>query len=93
MDSGILNPRWHAESIGLEAEALWEKARLRDRIDAAIAHEFEEVKAEGSHDLAVENAPETALPINEKVRELLRAIREGERRYRPTRGGDSIPLP
>lgn len=93
VDSGVLNPRWHDEVIGPQAQSVWEKARLRDRIDSAIAHEFEEAEAGGSHDLAVENAPDTALPIGEKVRELLRAIRAGEQQHRSTHGGDPIPLP
>jgi hypothetical protein len=42
VDSGVLSPQLNAEVIGPRASAIWEKARLRDRIDAVIAHEFEE---------------------------------------------------
>jgi hypothetical protein len=85
VDSGVLNPAWNAARIGPFAQALWEKSRLRHRIDAAIAHEYEEHQG-GSHESAVENAPETELPVGGRVRALLRAIRLGE-----TRGGGSSP--
>jgi hypothetical protein len=38
VDSGVLNPELNAEAIGPEASRLWAKSRLRDRIDAVIAH-------------------------------------------------------
>lgn len=83
VDSGVIDPRWHAEIIGPKAQALWEKSRLRHRIDAAIAHEDAERRT-GSHEAAVEQAPETELPVGGRVRALLRAIRLGEQ---ATRGG------
>jgi hypothetical protein len=83
VDSGVLNPRWHSEMIGQSAQALWEKSRLRHRIDAAIAHEDAEWRT-GSHAAAIEHAPETELPVGGPVRALLRAIRLGEQ---ATRGG------
>jgi hypothetical protein len=76
VDSGVLNPELDAAEIGPKAQAIWEKARLRDRIDAIIAHEFEEA-ARGSHEAAVRAAPETALPLGEDARGILRAIAEG----------------
>jgi hypothetical protein len=84
VDSGVLNPGWNAARIGPRARAIWEKSRLRDRIDAAIVHEFEEHRC-GSHEQAVERAPETDLPVGGRARALLRAIRLGEQ---STRGGD-----
>ncbi len=56
----------------------WGEARWRDRLDAAIAHEYEEAKG-GSHEYACEHAPDTGLPIGEPARRLLRTIRVGER--------------
>jgi hypothetical protein len=79
VDSGVLNPDWHAGVIGPSASALWARSRLRDRIDAAIAHEDMEHRA-GSHEAAVELIPETDLPVGSRVRALLRAIRLGEQR-------------
>jgi hypothetical protein len=57
-----------------EAGAVWAKSRLRDRIDAVIAHEEAE-SLTGDHDLAEAMAPETALPITNEARQILRAIR------------------
>ena len=87
VDSGVLNLAWNAEKVGPHAQAVWEKSRLRDRIDDAIAHEDMEWHT-GSHEAAVEHAPETDLPISARARALLRAIRLGEQ---STRGGDPSP--
>ena len=57
-----------------EAGPLWAKSRLRDRIDAIIAHEDAE-SLTGDHDLAEAMAPDTALPITDGARQLLRTIR------------------
>jgi hypothetical protein len=81
VDSGALNPRLNAEAIGPEASALWARSRLRDRIDAVIAHEYEEGGGI-SHDQVVERVAETALPIGENARRILRSIAEGEKRQR-----------
>jgi len=50
------------------------KSRLRDRIDAIIAHEDAE-SLTGDHDLAEAMAPDTTLPITNGARHILRAIR------------------
>lgn len=71
VNSGCLNPDLIAGSPGADEFA---RARLRDRIDAIIAHEYEEDRL-GDHALALQHGPETALRITEKSRELLRAIR------------------
>ena len=71
VDSGVLNPSLHPV-------AMWAKARLRDRIDAATVHEFEEAK-HGTHNEAVANAPGTDLPINDRVRDLLKTILKAEK--------------
>ena len=86
VDSGVLNPEQSA-NLNPPAPDDWRHARLRDRIDAAIAHEDMEWRA-GSHESAVELAPETDLPIGKRPRKLLRAIRLGEQGFR---GGASSP--
>ncbi|MEJ7637443.1 MAG: hypothetical protein WKF75_05475 [Singulisphaera sp.] len=48
LDSGILNPELF-KHLGPEASDTYANARLRDRIDAGIAHEFEEAKSGGDH--------------------------------------------
>jgi hypothetical protein len=78
LDSGILNPELF-QRLGPEAAGAYSRARLRDRIDAGIAHEYEEAKGGGSHEYAYEHAPETELPIRPEARELARRIRDGER--------------
>ena len=46
LDSGILNPDLF-KRLGPEASDAYTKARLRDRIDSGIAHEYEEAKGGG----------------------------------------------
>ena len=79
VDSGVLNPELNAEAIGPEASSLWARSRLRDRIDAVIAHEHEE-RIAGSHDDAVFLAVGTPLPISNRARRILEAIADHEAR-------------
>jgi hypothetical protein len=81
VDSGTLNPQLNAESIGPEASTVWAKSRLRDRIDAVIAHEH--LEAQGvPHDEVVQRAPDTELLISENPRRILRSMAEGAKRER-----------
>ena len=57
-----------------EAGAVWAKSRLRDRIDAVIAHEDAE-SLTGDHNFAEAMAPNTTLPITDGARHILRVIR------------------
>jgi hypothetical protein len=57
-----------------EVGTVWAKSRLRDRIDAVIAHEDAE-SLTGDHDPAEALAPNTTLPITDGARHILRAIR------------------
>ena len=50
VDSGVLNPDLLK---GLKGGRIWPKMRLKDRIDASIAHEYEELKAGGEHAEAI----------------------------------------
>lgn len=70
VNSGCLNPDLLK---GEKGGRLFAKAQLRDRIDAVIAHEYEEDRL-GSHEAALKNAPKTALPITEGARRILRAM-------------------
>jgi hypothetical protein len=49
------------------------KARLRDRIDAIIAHEYEEDRL-GTHELARQHGAKTKLPVSEGARRILKAM-------------------
>ncbi len=81
VDSGVLNPRLNAEVNGPDATKLWEKSRLRDRIDSVIAHEH--LEAQGvPHEEVVERVAETTLPISENARRILRTTAKGVKRGR-----------
>lgn len=71
LDSGVFNPELLGTLPGSEE---WAGARLRDRVDAAIAHEHEEARRGGSHVEALKHASNTELPISEGARRILRAM-------------------
>jgi hypothetical protein len=73
VNSGVFNPELLAERYGPEVGTIWAKSRLRDRIDAVIAHEVAEAKT-GTHEGAEALAAETDLPVSEETRRILRAI-------------------
>ncbi len=76
IDSGVFNP----ELLGrLPGNKEWAKARLRDRLDATIAHEHEEARRSGNHVEALKHAPDTELPISQGGRLILRAMKLPER--------------
>ena len=77
VDGGVLNPQLNSEEVGPHASAIWQKARLRDHIDAVIAHEYEESVA-GTHKGAETRAADTTVPISDTARRILRAITERE---------------
>jgi hypothetical protein len=78
VDSGILNPDLMKPDYGRKAGRLFEKSRLRDRLGAIIAHEYEESRV-GTHAAALKAAPRTALPISERAREICAAMEKGWR--------------
>jgi hypothetical protein len=71
VDSGALNPELFK---GKKGGRIYPKMRLRDRIDAISAHEYEELRHEGSHAAALKAAPKTKLPISDEARRLCRAM-------------------
>lgn len=76
VDSGSLNPMLNADAIGPAAQKLWEKSRLRDRIEAVIAHE--DLESRGMlDDEVVQRAPDTNLPIGANARKILRSMADG----------------
>jgi hypothetical protein len=59
----------------------WKSARLRDRIDAVIAHEYTEALAPQGVDFhihALKHAENTPLKISERARQILREHRQAE---------------
>jgi hypothetical protein len=69
VNSGCLNP----ELLEGKGSRVWARAPLRDRIDAIIAHEWEEDRL-GTHEKALKAAPKTELPISDGARRILRAM-------------------
>ena len=70
VDSGVLNPELLK---GQKGGFIWPKMKLKDRIDAINAHEYEELCAGGKHAEAIKNAAKTELPISDEARRLNRA--------------------
>lgn len=70
VDSGVLNPELLKGRKGARS---WANARLRDRIDAIISHEYEELRHHGDHAAAIKAAPGTELPISDMARRINRA--------------------
>jgi hypothetical protein len=70
VDSGVLNPELLK---GKKGGRIYPKLSLRDRIDAAIAHEYAELH-HGSHVEALKAAAKTELPITPGARRLCKAM-------------------
>lgn len=85
LDSGIFNPALLDKFPDPEVRSVWVHARLRDRADAVIAHEFEEATDDEplEHLAAVRKAPVTRLGISAEARRLLVSIAAGS----PNEGG------
>jgi hypothetical protein len=77
VDSGLLNLELLRKDYGKKAAKLFAKSRLRDRLDAIIAHEYEEYRHGMDHEAALRAAPRTALPITERAREIAKAMEKG----------------
>jgi hypothetical protein len=58
---------------GKKGGRIWPKARLRNRIDAIIAHEWAEDKTL-DHDAALKSATRTELPVSDGARRILKAM-------------------
>jgi hypothetical protein len=58
---------------GKPGARVYAKARLKDRIDAIIAHEYEQDRL-GSHEAALKNGAKTALPVTDGARRILKAM-------------------
>lgn len=78
LDSGVMNPDVMDAPYGKEAGDFWRKMRLRERMQAAGVHEYEEYEG-GNHEAALNRGPATELPVSEPAREMLRKMRNGWR--------------
>jgi hypothetical protein len=70
LNSGIFN---RDLLQGKKGARVWAKSRLRDRLDATIAHEWEE-RRHSTHEAALKAAAKTDLPISEGARRICRAM-------------------
>ena len=76
LDLGVLD----AKHPAMSKVPSWATASLRDRIDAAIAHEYTEALANpmpglNFHEQALKFAPDTPLNISSHARQILREYR------------------
>ncbi len=80
VDLAVLDPNFPL----MRKLATWAQSRLKDRIDAVIAHEYTEVLlsavtlGKATHIVALKTAPETTLKITEGARRILREYRQIE---------------
>jgi hypothetical protein len=81
IDSGLLNDDLLKQDYGEKAARLFARSRLRDRLDAIIAHEYEEHRHGMSHEAALKAAPTTDLPISDQARKIAKAMEQGWRRW------------
>src|SRR5947209_11327476 len=70
VNSGVLNPELLK---GKKGGRIWPRARLRDRIDAIIAHEWAEDRT-SDHDEALKEAAKTELPVSGGAKRILKAM-------------------
>jgi hypothetical protein len=70
VNSGVLNPELLK---GQKGGRIWPKARLRDRIDATIAHEWAESR-HVNHEAALKAAARTELPVSDGAKRILKAM-------------------
>jgi hypothetical protein len=79
IESGLFNPELLRKDYGDEVARLYAVSDATSRLDAIIAHEYEEHRHGGSHREALRHASSTELPINDRARELARAMERGWR--------------
>ena len=77
VDSGLFHFDLLQADYGQEAAQLYRQSPLIDRLDAIIAHEYEEHQHGRSHLEALRHAPNTELPIGERARKIAEAMRRG----------------
>lgn len=70
MNSGCLNPDLLK---GQKGGRVWARSRLRDRIDAIIAHEWAEDRTQ-DHGSALKAAARTELPVTDGAKRILKAM-------------------
>ena len=75
LNSGVFNPDLLVPHPSPTVSSVWRKARVRDRCDAVIAHEYHEGQ-DVSHTEAERQASQTDLPVTDGARRILQAMME-----------------
>ncbi len=71
---GQVSPRRNPELLkGQKGGRIGPKMKLKDRVDAIIAPEYDDIRAGGEHAEAIKNAAKKELPISDEARRLNRA--------------------
>jgi hypothetical protein len=79
VESGLFNFDLLRKDYGEKAAKLYADSDVISRLDAIVAHEYEEHRHGGSHVEALKYAPSTELPITDRAREIVRAMQTGWR--------------
>jgi hypothetical protein len=77
VDSGLLNDELLTDKYGQKAAAVFRDSSLRHRLDAIIAHEYEEHRNGMNHEAALKVARDTKLPISSRARRILEEMGKG----------------
>jgi hypothetical protein len=80
VESGLFNFDLLRKDYGEEAAKMFADSDVTSRLDAIIAHEYEECRHWGSHVEALKHAPVTELPITDRARQIATAMERGWRR-------------
>jgi hypothetical protein len=79
VESGLFNFDLLRKDYGEEAARIFADSDVTSRLDAIIAHEYEEHRHGGSHVEALKHAPSTELPISDRAREIAIGMQQGWR--------------
>ena len=79
VESGLFNLDLLREDYGDEAARLYADSDVISRLDAILAHAYEEHRHGGRHVEALKHAPSTELPITDRARAIARAMHKGWR--------------
>jgi hypothetical protein len=80
LDSGIFNVDLLTRDYGEDVGEIWQKMRLKPRMEAITAHELAEAES-GSHVEALKAAANTRLPVSDEAKVLLQAMERGWKRH------------
>lgn len=77
VESGLFNFGLFRKAYGEKAGKMFADSDVTSRLDAIIAHEYEECRHRGSHVETLKHAPVTELPITDRARQIATAMERG----------------